>query len=155
MINHMVYQQQLDAAFGALSDGTRRAILAQLAHGERSISEIARAFSITLPAVSKHLRVLERAGLAVIHQRGRVRHCRLIATPLRDAAGWIDRYRGFWDASFDRLASYLDTTLTEEGAACLTPRPRRRPRQPASSKSGGSSPRRATASSRRGRPPKR
>src|SRR5688572_804067 len=152
----MVYHQaRLDAAFGALSDATRRAILAQLAGGARSISEIARRFDMTLPAVSKHVRVLERAGLTVVRREGRVRRCQLAAAPLRDAAGWIDRYRGFWEASFDRLATYLDTTLTEEGAACLTPRPRRRPRQPASSKSGGSPPRRATASSRRGRPPKR
>src|SRR5688572_27286904 len=105
----MVYHQDpLDAAFGALSDRTRRAILAQLARGEHSISEIAGSFAITLPAVSKHLRVLERAGLAVIRRDGRVRRCQLVALPLRDAAGWIERYRSFWDASFDRLADYLD-----------------------------------------------
>ena len=83
----MVYHtDRLDTAFGALSDRTRRAILAQLASGERSISEIARGFSMTLPAVSKHVRVLERAGLAVVRQEGRTRHCRLVATPLREAA---------------------------------------------------------------------
>jgi DNA-binding transcriptional ArsR family regulator len=149
----MVYQTDpLDAAFGALADGTRRAILAQLALGERSISEIARGFSITLPAVSKHVRVLERAGLAVVRHEGRTRHCRLVATPLRDAAGWIDRYRSFWEESFDRLAAYLDGTLTEEDPACLTQRPRSdRP----SSKSAAASRRPASASSRRGRRPKR
>jgi DNA-binding transcriptional ArsR family regulator len=150
----MVYRSSsLDTAFGALADATRRAILAQLAGGERSISEIARSFSITLPAVSKHVRVLERAGLAVVRQEGRTRHCRLVATPLRDAAGWIDRYRGFWEASFDRLATYLDETLTEETPACLTPRPR--PNRPSSSKSAAISRRRGNASSRPGRRPQR
>jgi DNA-binding transcriptional ArsR family regulator len=160
----MVYHQaRLDAAFGALSDATRRAILAQLAGGARSISEIARRFDMTLPAVSKHVRVLERAGLTVVRREGRVRRCQLAAAPLRDAAGWIDRYRGFWEASFDRLATYLDETLTEgtptgapattEDPACLTPRPRRSPASP--SKSAAGSRHRVTASSRRGRPPKR
>src|SRR5688572_9727870 len=110
----MVYHQdRLDAAFGALSDATRRAILAQLARGDRSISEIAGSFAMTLPAVSKHVRVLERAGLAVIRRDGRVRRCQLVAAPLRDAAGWIDRYRRFWDASFDRLAEYLTDTSAD------------------------------------------
>ena len=108
----MVYRSDpLDSAFGALADRTRRAILAQLAGGERSISEIARRFDMTLPAVSKHVYVLERAGLAEVRLEGRTRHCRRVAAPLRDAATWIDRYRGFWDASFDRLAIYLDDAL--------------------------------------------
>ena len=78
----MVYREELlDAAFGALADPTRRAILAQLARGERSISEIAQNFSMTLPAVSKHVYVLERAGLAVVRRTGRVRRCELAATP--------------------------------------------------------------------------
>jgi DNA-binding transcriptional ArsR family regulator len=150
----MVYRSDpLDAAFGALADGTRRAILAQLASGERTISEIARNFSITLPAVSKHVRVLERAGLAVVRQEGRVRRCGLVATPLRDAAGWIDRYRRFWEASFDRLADYLDETLTEEDPAWPAPPPRRR-RTPSPSSSAASSPRRGNASSPHGRRPK-
>src|SRR5689334_3634781 len=148
----MVYPDTtLDAAFGALSDGTRRAILAQLAAGDRSIKEIAGQFAMTLPAVSKHIRVLERAGLAVVRQEGRVRRCRLIATPLRDAAGWIETYRRFWEASFDRLADYLDTTLTEEGPAWPTARPRRQPAPPPRSKSGAPSERRHSASSTRGR----
>jgi DNA-binding transcriptional ArsR family regulator len=150
----MVYRSDpLDAAFGALADGTRRAILAQLARGDCTISEIARNFAITLPAVSKHVRVLERAGLAVVRQEGRVRRCELVATPLRDAAGWIDRYRRFWEASFDRLADYLDETLTEENAACPTPAPRRR-RTSSPSSSAAPSPRRGNASSPRGRRPK-
>jgi DNA-binding transcriptional ArsR family regulator len=161
----MVYRADpLDAAFGALSDGTRRAILAQLASGGRTISEISRNFAMSLPAVSKHVRVLERAGLAVVRQEGRVRRCELVATPLRDAAGWIDRYRRFWDASFDRLADYLDETLsdgspadespTAEDSACLTPNRRRRP-TPSPSKSAARSTRRGNASSPRGRRPKR
>ncbi|HEX6047961.1 MAG TPA: metalloregulator ArsR/SmtB family transcription factor [Gemmatimonadaceae bacterium] len=148
----MVYSRDaLDAAFGALADRTRRAILAQLATGDRTIKEIAGGFDMTLPAVSKHLRVLERAGLATVTREGRVRRCRLVATPLRDAAGWIDRYRSFWEASFDRLATYLDATLTEEDPPCLTPRPRQ-PRRPLRSKSAARSPRRGSASSTRGRP---
>jgi DNA-binding transcriptional ArsR family regulator len=160
----MVYRQQhLDAAFGALADATRRAILAQLARGDRSISEIAQSFSMTLPAVSKHVYVLERAGLAVVRREGRVRRCQLVATPLREAANWIDPYRKFWDASFDRLADYLDETLTPgvptgspgstEDPSCLTPRPRRSRELP--SKSAAASTRRVSASSRRGRLPKR
>src|SRR5262245_34000773 len=130
----MVYRNEsLDAAFGALSDGTRRSILAQLARGDRSISELAGSFDMTLPAVSKHIRVLERAGLATIRQEGRVRLCQLVATPLRDAATWIDDYRRFWEESFDRLAAFLDETLTEETPAWQPPRPQPTSR---SSKSG-------------------
>jgi DNA-binding transcriptional ArsR family regulator len=146
----MVYSHDpLDAAFGALADRTRRAILAQLASGDRTIKEIAGGFDMTLPAVSKHLRVLERAGLATVTRDGRVRRCRLVATPLRDAGRWIDRYRRFWEASFDRLATYLDTTLSEEDPTCLTPRPRQ-PRRPSPSKSAARSRRRGSASSTRG-----
>ena len=116
----MVYSQgSLDAAFGALADSTRRAILAQLARGDRTIKEIADGFDMTLPGVSKHLRVLERAGLATVRREGRVRRCHLVVTPLRDAASWIDRYRSFWEASFDRLATYLDTTIAEVVASRL------------------------------------
>jgi DNA-binding transcriptional ArsR family regulator len=149
----MVYRpDSLDAAFGALSDPTRRAILAQLARGDRTIKEIAGSFSITLPAVSKHVRVLEQAGLTVVRRDGRARRCQLVAAPLKEAAGWIDQYRRFWEASFDRLATYLDETLTEEDSACLTPRPRRpSPR----SKSAARSMRHANESSTRGRRRKR
>jgi len=97
----------LDATFAALADPTRRAILARLAFGEASVNELAEPFDMTLPGVSKHLKVLERAGLV---SRGRVaqsRPCRLEAAPLREAADWVESYRRFWEGSFDRLEDYL------------------------------------------------
>jgi DNA-binding transcriptional ArsR family regulator len=97
----------LDNTFAALADPTRRAILERLASGEASVNELAEPFEMTLPGVSKHLKVLERAGLI---SRGRVaqsRPCRLDATPLREAADWVERYRRFWEGSFDRLDDYL------------------------------------------------
>src|SRR3712207_1903353 len=98
----------LDTTFAALADPTRRAILARLASGgEASVKELAEPFEMTLPAVSKHLKVLKRAGLI---SRGRVaqsRPCRLEAAPLREAADWVGHYRQFWEGSFDRLDHYL------------------------------------------------
>ena len=97
----------LDATFAALADPTRRAILARLASGEASVNELAEPFEMTLTGVSKHIKVLERAGLI---SRGRVaqsRPCRLEAAPLREAAGWVVQYRRFWEGSFDRLDDYL------------------------------------------------
>jgi DNA-binding transcriptional ArsR family regulator len=97
----------LSATLAALADPTRRAILARLAHGEASVNELSAPFSISQPAISKHLKVLEQAGLI---SRGRVaqsRPCRLEAAPLRDLAGWVETYRRFWDQSFDRLDAYL------------------------------------------------
>ena len=97
----------LDATFAALADPTRRAILSRLASGEASVSELAEPFDMTLPGLSKHLKVLERAGLI---SRGRVaqsRPCRLEAAPLREAADWVEGYRRFWEGSFDRLEDYL------------------------------------------------
>jgi DNA-binding transcriptional ArsR family regulator len=98
----------LDSTFAALADPTRRAILARLASGgEASVKELAEPFEMTLPAVSKHLKVLERAGLI---SRGRVaqsRPCRLEAGPLREIADWVEQYRRFWEKSFDRLDDYL------------------------------------------------
>ena len=97
----------LDSTFAALADPTRRAILARLSSGEATVTELAEPFEMTLPAVSKHLKVLERAGLV---SRGRVaqsRPCRLRAAPLREAAGWVVQYRRFWEGSFDRLDDYL------------------------------------------------
>jgi DNA-binding transcriptional ArsR family regulator len=100
----------LDATFGALSDATRRGILARLAVGESSVSELAAPYEMSLPAVSKHLRVLECAGLVVRHKDGRVHRCRLIAEPMKDAAEWIERYRMFWEEQFDALERYLAET---------------------------------------------
>jgi DNA-binding transcriptional ArsR family regulator len=98
----------LSATFAALADPTRRAILARLCSGEATVSELAEPFDMSLPAVSKHLKVLERAGLVSRGREAQWRPCRLEAGPLKDANGWLERYRQFWEQSFDRLESYLD-----------------------------------------------
>ena len=97
----------LSNTFAALADPTRRAILARLASGEASVTELAEPFEMSMPAVSKHLKVLERAGLIARGREAQWRPCRLDAGPLKDVAGWIDHYRRFWDQSFDRLDAYL------------------------------------------------
>lgn len=97
----------LDATFAALSDPTRRAILARLAAGQCSVSELAAPFDASLPAISKHLRVLENAGLVVRRREGRVRRCRLRPAPLMKAADWILRNRRFWEERFDALEGFL------------------------------------------------
>lgn len=107
----MVLQHQapdpLSDTLAALADPTRRAILARLARGKASVKELAEPFAMTLPAVSKHLKVLERAGLITRGREAQWRPCQLEGTPLRDVAGWLERYRRFWDESFDRLDAYL------------------------------------------------
>ena len=100
--------ERLDATFGALSSSTRRAILARLAEGEATVNELAEPFPITLQAVSQHLRVLERAGLIERGRTAQLRPSRLRGGPLRDAAEWLDTYRGFWEQSFDALEKRLD-----------------------------------------------
>ncbi len=107
-------QDRLDATFSALSDPTRRAILSRLATRERTVSELARPFDVSLPAISKHLRVLERAGLLVQEKDGRIRRCQLSAKPLHDANQWIGRYRRFWEESFQRLDALLDELKQKE-----------------------------------------
>src|SRR5882672_6327017 len=97
----------LNATFSALADPTRRAILARLARGETSVTELARPFDMSLPAVTKHLKVLQRAGLITQGRQAQWRPCRLEAEPLKDVAKWIEHYRHFWDQSLDRLESYL------------------------------------------------
>ncbi|MFH1794824.1 MAG: metalloregulator ArsR/SmtB family transcription factor [Pseudomonadota bacterium] len=97
----------LSATFAALADPTRRAILARLVHGEASVTEIAEPFSMSLPAVSKHLKVLERAGLVSRGRSAQWRPVKLDPAPLQEAAGWIDHYRRFWEESLDRLDAYL------------------------------------------------
>src|SRR3981189_3018209 len=97
----------LTATFAALADPTRRAILARLASGESSVTELAEPFEMSLPAVSKHLKVLERAGLISRSRDAQWRPCRLKAKPLRDVADWVEHYRRFWEESFDRLGEYL------------------------------------------------
>ena len=97
----------LSTTLAALADPTRRAILARLALGEASVTELAEPFAMSLPAVSKHLKVLERAGLVARSRNAQWRPCRLDAGPLRDVAGWLEGYRRFWEASLDRLDDYL------------------------------------------------
>lgn len=103
----MQQADRLSLTFGALADPTRRAILARLAKGPASVTELAAPFDITLPAVSKHLKVLERAGLIERGREAQWRPCQLKASPLKDAAAWVERYRRFWEESFDRLDDYL------------------------------------------------
>src|SRR5947199_6246419 len=104
----------LDRTFGALADPTRRAILARLVSGEASVTELAEPFAMSLPAVSKHLKVLERAGLIARGREAQWRPCRLEAGPLKDAADWLEHYRGFWEESFDRLGDYLGELQRKE-----------------------------------------
>jgi DNA-binding transcriptional ArsR family regulator len=97
----------LSATFAALADPTRRAILARLLEGECSVGELAQPFAMSLPAVSKHLRVLERAGLVGQRRQAQWRHCRIEATPLKQVAEWAERYRHLWEERLDRLDEYL------------------------------------------------
>jgi DNA-binding transcriptional ArsR family regulator len=98
---------QLSAIFGALADPTRRAILARLAEGEATVNELAAPFAMTLPAISKHLKVLERAGLISRGREKQWRPCKLEADPLREASEWVNRYRQFWESSYDKLEAQL------------------------------------------------
>jgi len=99
---------QLDKVFHALSDSTRRAILARLSTGDALVTEIAEPFDMSLPAISKHLGVLEKAGLLQRHKDGRIRRCELNAAPLETASEWIRFYQNFWEAQLDSLTSFLD-----------------------------------------------
>jgi DNA-binding transcriptional ArsR family regulator len=112
----------LDTTFSALADPTRRAILTRLARGEASVMELAEPFAMTQPAISKHLKVLERAGLIARGRDAQRRPCRLVASPLRDASSWIERYREFWESSFDALDDVLEDLKKQ-------PRPRQRRKQ--------------------------
>ena len=97
----------LSSTFAALSDPTRRAILARLVSGEATVKELAEPFEMSLPAISKHLKVLERSGLIARGREAQWRPCRLAAGPLKEVADWVEHYRRFWEASFDRLDNYL------------------------------------------------
>src|SRR5687768_3527079 len=114
----MVYHrsERLDRVFAGLADPTRRAILTRLATGDKTISELASRFDMSLPAVSKHVRVLERAGLARVRREGRSRRTVLVGAPLREARDWIERYRRFWEFQLDQLAAYLDDDLAGQTA---------------------------------------
>ena len=105
---------QLSTIFAALADPTRRAILARLAQGEASVKQLAEPFAISPPAVTKHLKVLQRAGLITQGRQAQWRPCRLEAAPLKDAADWLEDYRRFWDASFQRLDAYLNELQAKE-----------------------------------------
>lgn len=105
----MVTDNALDLTFGALADPTRRALLARLAAGEATVGELAEPFDVSRPAISKHLNVLERAGLVQRTPDGRMTRCSLDARPMQEAADWVDRYRRYWEAQFDALARYLET----------------------------------------------
>lgn len=107
-------QDALSAVFGALADPTRRAILARLAQGEASVNELAEPFDMALPSVSKHLKVLERAGLVVQGRAAQYRPRRLAPEPLREATGWLEQYRKFWEDNLDQMAAYLDELQRKE-----------------------------------------
>lgn len=104
----------LDSTFAALADPTRRAILARLVSGEATVTELAKPFDMSLPAISKHLKVLEHAGLITRSREAQWRPCRLQAAPLKEAADWVQEYRRFWEQSFDRLDDYLRELQGEE-----------------------------------------
>ena len=103
----MMAEDRLSMVFAALADPTRRAIIARLAEGDATVTELAEPFSISLPAISRHLKVLERAGLISRSRSGQWRSSTLEAAPLKEATDWMERYRIFWDASFDRLNEHL------------------------------------------------
>ncbi len=105
---------RLSATFSALADPTRRAILARLASGEASVTELAKPFKISGPAITKHLKVLERAGLIIRGRQAQWRPCRLAVSPLQEIDDWLERYRIFWEGSFGRLDDYLKDLQTKE-----------------------------------------
>lgn len=103
----LTHDDRLTETFSALANSTRRAILARLAQGEATVNELAQPFDMTLPAISRHLKVLERAGLITQGKRAQYRPCTLDATPLADVSSWAEQYRAIWEASFDRMDDYL------------------------------------------------
>ena len=119
MVNNSGLSRDLSVTFGALSDPTRRAILARLASGEATVSELGEPFEMSGPAISKHLKVLERAGLISRGREAQWRPCRLVAAPLKDAADWLEEYRRFWEDSFDRLDDYLRELQAKDKRASL------------------------------------
>ena len=120
-------QDVLSSTFAALADPTRRAILARLALGETSVTDLAKPFEMSMPAVSKHLKVLERAGLISRAREAQWRPCRLDAGPLKDAASWIEEYRRFWSPHLDALERYLDRMEPSAPTKEKTKRTRRGP----------------------------
>lgn len=111
----------LSLTFAAIADPTRRAILARLAQGQAPVNELAKPFRMTLPAISKHLKVLEKAGLIERSRNAQYRPCKLKPQPLQHAASWIDNYRSFWEGSFDRLDDYLKTLQPDPNSSKQPP----------------------------------
>jgi DNA-binding transcriptional ArsR family regulator len=105
MVNYMT--GQLDPVFAALSDPTRRAILTRLIQGEATVTQVAKPFNKSLPAISKHIKILEEAGLLARRKDGRIHHLRLVALPLKNAMGWLEQYQGFWESQLDSLEQFL------------------------------------------------
>jgi DNA-binding transcriptional ArsR family regulator len=145
----MVYYQtaRLDAVFGALADPTRRAVLAKLGHGERSVGELAEPFGMSLPGFLKHLRILEDAGLIVRSKTGRVVSCQLKGGALRAAIAWLERQEEFWNTRLDRLGAFLEKKENHVWKSQSTTR--------SASKSGASTRPRSPRSTRRGRTPRK
>lgn len=115
MTTNPMRSNQLDLTLSALADPTRRAILAQLASGERTVTELAMPFDMTMPAITKHLKVLEKAGLVERSREAQRRPCRLQAAPLKAVADWLEDYRKDWEESLDRLDGYLQALQSQEG----------------------------------------
>ncbi len=115
MVNAVVDDDRLDETFAALANATRRAILVRLAEGEANVNELAEPFDLTLPAISKHIKVLERAGLIARSQRAQYRPCTLDATRLEEVSTWAEQYRHVWEARFDRMDNYLTELATKNG----------------------------------------
>jgi DNA-binding transcriptional ArsR family regulator len=113
---------RLSSTFSALADPTRRAILARLSTGEASVTDLAKPMKMTMPAVTKHLKVLQKAGLIRQERRAQWRPCYLVASPLKEASDWVEQYRKFWEQSFDRLEAYLKVLQTQ-GSEPATEKP--------------------------------
>ena len=115
IVNQMVNysDEALDPVFAALADPTRRAILAHLIHGEATVSEVAEPFETSLPAISRHIKVLEEAGLVARRKDGRIHHLHLVAAPLIDAMQWLEQYHWFWESQFDALEQFLEESSDE------------------------------------------
>ncbi len=131
------YSENLDATFSALADPTRRAILATLSGGQASVSELAQPYRMSLPAVMKHLRVLEDAGLVSQEKTGRIRRCRLAVQPLKQASEWLSFYRSFWESQLNALERYLTQDRTsDEPDQEITKCPKRKQRRKLRSRQG-------------------
>jgi len=139
----MAAAESLDLVFAALADPTRRAMIERLSSGVCSVSDLGEPFDVSAPAISKHLKVLEKAGLIVRVKEGRVTYCRLTQAPFSAATRWLDKHRAFWEQQFDALHAFVE----QEHPRWVSPTPRR---QASSSASNASLPRRASGSSKRG-----